>query len=387
MTQAYTTKQVIDHRYNKLLTGLAEAQKVFGVEPDDLVAFKNTEQNNARRQLLRVEKQAIRDKELNQKSEQNYINSIRDLVQDSILEKMQERLDDEDDIFFKVLGFDENLPELLDMLSVKASTISKLEPVAGEVSWLYEDLIKMVNMPKYRRTDAKGKVVAVDSLRVALSFLGIENLKLVVPSLAFRRWIPQITDPYPEIKSRLWETAIGTAMSCKAIASISKVDEGHAFAMGMFHDIGKIIVTRLYFRLFDEQQREALIEAHNERKREEHAALSKITPDSDFLIKLMDRFAAPISAQLIAKMGFKRLFIANAVDEYAREVSVKKMSPMGKVLYQGIAYNRYRMLKGNKLIEMEEAKAYLMQCQLPKGALSLLKTTDIRSLNISVDED
>ena len=387
MTQAHTTKQVVDHRFSKLITGLAEAQQVFGVEPDDLVAFKNTEQNNARRELLRIEKQAIRDKELNQKSEQNYVNSIRDMVQDSLLERLQERLDDEENIFYKVLGFDDNLPELLDMLSVKASTISKLEPAAGAMPWLYEDLIKMVNMPKYRRTDAKGKVVAVDSLRVGLSFLGIDNLKMVVPSLAFRRWIPQITDPYPEIKTRLWETAIGTAISCKSIAELSKVEPSHAFTLGMFHDIGRIVITRLYFRLFDELQREALIEAHNEKKREEHAALSKIQPDSDFLIKLMDRFATPISAQLIAKMGFKRLFIANAMDEYARELPMSKMSPLAKVLYQGVAYNRYRMLKNYKLIELEEAKAYLMQSQMPKGALSLLKTTDIRHLNISVDDE
>lgn len=387
MTQASSKKQAIDHRFNKLLTGLAEAQKVFGVETDDAVAFKNTEQNNARRELLRIEKQAIRDKELNQKSEESFVNSIRDMVQESLIERMQERLDDEENIFYKVLGFDDNLPELLDMLSVKASSISKLEPAAGSMPWLYEDLMKMVNMPKYRRTDAKGKVIAVDSLRVGLSFLGIDNLKMVIPSLAFRRWIPQITDPYPEIKAKIWEHAIGSAVSCKCIAELSKVDPGHAFTLGMFHEIGKIVVIRLYFRLFDELQREALIEAHNEKKREEHAALGKIQPDSDFLIKLMDRFSIQISSQLIAKMGFKRLFIANAMDEFAREVPVSKMSPLGKVLYQGVTYSRYRMLKNHKLIELDEANSYLMLSQMPKGALSVLKATDIRHLNISVDDE
>lgn len=387
MTQENATKEAINHRFNKLITGLAEAQASLGADSDDAIAFDQSEQNNMRRQLLRVEKQAIRDKELNQKSEQHYVNGIRDLVHASVLERMQERLDDEENIFLKVLGFDESLPELLDVLSVKASSISKIEPAAAAMPWLYDDLMKMVNMPKYRRTDARGKVIAVDSLRVALSFLGMDNLKMVVPSLAFRRWIPQITDPYPEIKSRLWEVAIGTAMSCKRIAEVSKLDEGHAFTLGLFHDIGKLVVTRLYFRLFDEQQREALIEAHETKKREEHAALAKITPSSDFLIQLMERFSPDISAQLIAKMNMRRVFIANAADEFARDLPHAEMSPMGRVLMQGTAYNRYRMLKAYKLITMDEAKAYLRHTQMPAGALSLLKTTDLRHLNLNMDDD
>ena len=286
MTEPQELKQTVEHRFEKLFLGVSEAQAFTGIDIEGHVAFHQTEQSNARRELLRVEKQAIRDKELNKKSEQNYIDGIRDMVHSTLLERFKERLGDEANIYQKVLGFDENLPPLLDLLSVKASTISRIEPEAATMPWLYEDLIKMVNMPKYRRTDARGKVVAVDTLRVALSFLGIENLKMVVPSLAYRRWIPQITDPYPEIKTRLWDISVGTGVACKRVAEVSDLDDGHAFILGMFSDIGRIVVARLYFRLFDEVQREALIEAHHAKKREEHAALTKITPSGDFLIRV-----------------------------------------------------------------------------------------------------
>ena len=210
---------------------------------------------------------------------------------------------------------------------------------------------------------------------------------MVVPSLAYRRWIPQITDPYPEIKSRLWEMAIGNAMSCKRIAEVSELDDGHAFTLGLFHGIGMIVVTRLYFRLFDQLQREALIEAHNEKKREEHAALTKIVPSGEYLIGLLDTFALQVSADMIAKMGMKRVFIANAMKEVADDLPITHLSPMGKVLLQGLAYNRYRMLKTYRLINMEEAKAYLRQFQMPPGALSVLKTTDLRHLNLKMEDD
>ena len=387
MSNARALTEAINERFTMLIIGLEEAQRHTGQETDDEKAFNETEQSNARRELLRVEKQAIRDKELNKKSEQSYIDGIRDMVHEEVLVRIEERLQDLDNIYLKLLGFDPALPPLLDALSIRASSISKIEPLAGEMLWFYDDLIKMVNMPKYRRKDAKGKVIQVDTLRVALSFFGIENMKLVAPSLAFRRWIPQITDPYPEIKTRLWEYALGTAISCKRIAEVSKVDPGHAFTVGLFHDLGRMAVTRLYFRVFDEVHREALKEAHDEKKREEHAALAKIEPGSEFLAMLMNRFSTDISEAFVSKMDFKRVFVAGAMREYADNVPISKMSPVGKVLMQGIAYSRYRMLKANKLIDMDEAKKYLTSVQMPAGALSVLKTTDLRHLNLKMDEE
>lgn len=387
MTEAETLRHTINHRFNHLMIGIAQAQQHTGVENEGAVRFDQTEQSNARRELLRVEKQAIRDKELNKKSEQNYIDSIRAMVHKSLQERLEERLKDLDDIYLKVLGADENLPPLIDILSVKASSISRIEPAASAMPWLYDDLMKMVNMPKYRRTDSRGKVISVDTMRVALSFLGVDNLKMVVPSLALRRWIPQITDPYPEIKSRLWESAIGTSMACKSIAEVSGVDAGHAFILGLLNDIGVIVLVRLYFRLFDEVQREALIEAHHGQKREEHAALTKITPSADFIIYLIEIYASKLSYALISKMNFRRVSISNAMDENVSNVALAEMSSLGKVLSQGSAYSRYRMLKSYKLINMEEAKGYLRQFQMPPGALSALKTIDLRHLNLKIDED
>lgn len=386
MNEPQALRKTIEYRAEKLFLSLAEVQQHTGIAVEGVVTFDETEQNNARRELLRVEKQAIRDKELNRKSEESFINSIRDMVNDTLRERLVEALADEENLYNKIVGFDDNLPPLLDGLSVRASSISKIEPLAAAMPWLYEDLIKMVNMPKYRRTDAKGKVVLVDSLRVALSFLGIENLKLVVPSLAFRRWVPQITDPYPDIKTRMWQHSLGTAMACRAIATFSKAEPGHAFTLGMLHDIGRIAIVRLYFRLFDAVQRDALVETHEAKKREENAALTKITPSGDFLIELLQEYAPQVSAKLIKRMPFKRIFIADAMSEVAEGKPITHMSPLGKTLAQARAYNFYRMLKGHKLISMDEAKGYLRQFYMPAGALSVLKTTDLRHLNLEIEE-
>lgn len=387
MADLLELKNNINHRFDRLTISLAKTQQAMGVQPEGKVPFEVSEQGDARRQLLRVEKQAIRDKELNQKSQQNYVDSVRELVHTALLERLQALLTDEDALLTKILGYDERLSDLLDLLAVKASSISKIEPAAANMPWLYDDIVKMVNSAKYRRFDARGKVVVLENFKVALSFLGIDNLKMVVPTFAFKRWLPQITDPYPDIKKMLYETAIGTSVSCKKIAKISNVSENQAFLLGLFHDLGKLVITRLYFKLFEEIQREALIEAHDNKKREEHSALSQIIPSDEYLISLFNQFAYPISAKLISKMHLKRVYIAEAMEEFSQNVPITSMTPMGKVLAQGVAYNRYRTLKMNKLIELDDSKDFLRQFNFPRGALSLLKTTDLRQLDIELDQN
>jgi hypothetical protein len=387
MSQAESIDQQIQQRFMQLSLSLQRAIDLSGVELDGRVLYEKTEQANARRDLLRVEKIAIRDRELNKKSEDYYVDGIREQVHIVVQERLEEQLKDLDGIYGKILGVNEHLPDLIDILSLKASSISRIEPIAASIPWLYDDLIKLVNQPQYRRTDKKGKVVSIDSLRMGLNFLGIDNLRLVVPCLAFRRWIPQITDPFPEIKSRVWEQAIGTAISCKRIAKVMKLDEATAFTLGMFQQIGFLVVVRLYFKLFEQVHREAMIEAHNDKKREEYTALSKIEPSADFLLALAEKYAMSISSQVINKMDMRRVFIGNSIDEYAKEIPFKNMSPLTKVLFQGNAYCKYRMLKSCKLINMDEAKEFLRHYQMPPGSLSILKTTDLRHMNLSFEQD
>jgi hypothetical protein len=377
----------IQHRFYNLLIGLEMAQEVAGFDDDKKVKFEQTEQSNSRRELLRVEKIAIRDKDLNERSEANFNNSISDKIHDEIILRLEEQLKDHDYLYEKLLNVHEKFPEVIDIMSVRAASTSRIESAISPIQWLQADLLKMVNMPKYRKTDKRGKVVAIDNLRVALNFLGVDNLKMVVPSLALRRWIPQITDPYPEIKGRLWEHAIGSSMACKRIAEVSELPASHAFTLGMLHEVGTLIVVKLYFRLFDQVLQDAMKEAHDEKLRDEYTALTKITPSGNFLQKIMRKYSLSASQQVIHQMGLKRVFIANAMEEFATGVALQKMSPMGQVLAQGDAYNKYRMLKSYKLIQMDEAKQYLRLFRMPPGALSVLKSTDLRKLSLSFDEE
>lgn len=384
MTQDPSIQDIFTQRYHALFLDLRAAQS--GLQNGDQPSLSGVEleQSKTSRSLLRVEKQAIREKDLNQKHTQNLLNENLSQLNQKVEQRLINEIKDIENLYRKVVGIEDTIPQLLDLLSVKAATTSRIEALALTLPWFNQDILKLVNQPKYRRTDNKGKVILVDSLRAALNRFGIENLNPVVLSLAFRRWLPQITDPYPQIKNRIWEEALATSIISRRLASLHNVDENHAFSLGMLSMLGCIVVVRLYFRLFDAVQREALIEAQNEQQHELHGALTRLKASGEFLNQLIDKYALPLSAELISMMDMKRIFIANAMTELVSLNKTEALSPLAVLLKQARGYSRYRLLKLYNLVEMQEAKDYVRTLDLPPGALSLLKTTDIRTLNLQV---
>lgn len=384
MTDSTSIQALVNQRYHMLFLDVKAAQaSLLNIDKPTLSVIE-IEQSKTARSLLRVEKQAIREKDLNQKQTLNFLKENLDRLNLKIEQRLVEELKNTENLYQKIVGIDASIPELLDFLSAKAATISRVETLAGQIPWFYQELLKVANQPKYRRTDSKGKTILIDSLRVALNMFGIENLNPVVLSLAIRRWLPQITDPYPKIKNRIWEEALATALSAKRLAPLYDVNEDNAFSLGMLHVIGTIVVVRLYFRLFDTVQREALVDAQNQQLHEQHNAISRLEPSGEFLNQLIDKYALAVSADLIKMMDLKRIFIADAMQEVANNAPLAEITPLALILTQAMGYSRYRLLKMNSLINVDEAKTYVASLGLPKGALALLKTTDIRTLNLVV---
>jgi hypothetical protein len=380
-------EDLIKQRYEALFLDLKTAQESAFSEGKPVLSVIEIEQSKTARALLHVEKQAIREKDLSSKSDLNFLSTITKEVDTEVEKRLEESLKDTDYLYKKIMGIDSALPSLLDSVSLKVATISKIEPLAGELPWLFSALMKFVNQPKYQRVDNKGKVVWVETMRVGLNFFGIENLIIVLTSLAFKRSLPQITEPYPMIKLRIWEDALAVAISCKQIASLVGVNQNHAFCLGMIQAMGKVVVSKLYFRLFETVLREALVETQNSQKHEEYFALTRITPSGPFLNLLIDKYALGVSARLIDKMAMKRVFIANAMFEVANNEPAADISPLALVLKQGRAYAQYRILKRYKLIDIDQSKAFIRTLNMPPGALELLKATDIRSLELRMIND
>ncbi|QDG37211.1 HDOD domain-containing protein [Alteromonas mediterranea] len=386
MTMGATTPPTIDERFENMLISPERVLEMLGKRRVGEVSFEQSEQGDARRLLLNVEKVAIENKRLQEKTEATYQESVSHQLHEILFEELTEQLSYTDELVQSVLNLPENIGELLDALSVRACSVSKLEPIAATMPWLYDELIVVVNTPQFRRKDSRGRIIVVETLRTALSFLGIENLRTLIPSLILKRAMPQITDPYPLIKQKLTRYSTGVAMTTKRLGIINDINKNTAYTLGMLSNLGRCAVTRLYFKLFDKIQLHLLKECQKDKEQKRHEALLKITPSANHLIAMQQEFADAVSADIMEWMNLKRLPIASPMRDCANKIPAESGS-LCKVLHQARSYTQVRMLHQLKLVEMKDVKPLFVEQKYPQGALEKLKTIDIFTLPLVKNED
>src|SRR5690606_3642871 len=119
----------IDFRINTMMMDLGQIKDIVNTGNPESASQSAAQQQKAKRELLRIEKIAVRDRELNQRSRQSLLDSLLTQLHTELMVRLEEELLDEENIYKKVLGINENLPDVLDILSVKAASIGRIEPV------------------------------------------------------------------------------------------------------------------------------------------------------------------------------------------------------------------------------------------------------------------
>ena len=379
-------RPTLDERFANLLICPLRVAAMLGKRSPGEVTFAESEQSYARRRLLHVEKIAIENKRLESLNEASFLDYISHELHALILQDIADQAQHPHILFSNTLNFSDEVPVMLDILSTKAASVSRLEPSVASMPWLYEELMQLVNSQRFRRKDARGRVIPVENLRTALSFIGIGNLRLLLPSLLLKRAMPQITDPFPQIKVTLSQYATATGLSARALACHYQADPFAAYLTGMLANLGRCCITRLYFKTFEYMHRHQLEQAQQLRQRDVHEALQKITPSANYLIALQDEFADKLTADLLADMPFKRLpaqAIISAVTPAPRAGSVS----YSQLLNAARCYARVKMLHQAKAADKSEIKQLIRQQAFVPGALETLKRVDIFTLPFAIETD
>lgn len=342
-----------------------------------------TQKKTKDRALLAVEQQAVdnrkaeaANKSMQQKAMQVELNAYVDTV-------FRERIQDIDMVVEKTIGTSDAVPAVLDLLSIKAASISRIDPLISGLAWLSEDILHFINLPVYQKANAQEKV-KVDKVKTALSYIGIENLPFLIPSFAARQWLPHSTAPFKLMKRKLLENGLASAICCRQLAKMYEKNEATLFIAGMFHDIGKSAIVRIYYRVFDEVWKEKLTEARNNRLKDRHDALVDLEPDPIALRDLMLEFSASLSVKIIEQFKLKRLMIASPLQECADKTPYAEMSKQAKILSKGIAYSHFRALQQHHLISNTEAKSYLTRHHINVEEITALRKLSLKRLNLNV---
>ncbi|KZN40011.1 HDOD domain-containing protein [Pseudoalteromonas luteoviolacea] len=384
--QSHIAQAIAQRAHDVLISHNFAQQQIGYIQTFDM----NFGESVPQRTMLEVELAAAAKRQEKSTSHHKYIAKASNHLHQVIESGIEMQLSDLDSIYSEVVGVQDAVPTILDILAVKSASVGRLEPLVNDLSWLGRDLVSLVNLPQYRKVNSKGTSVKVDTPALALRYLGLENLQMVIPTFAVRHWMPHSTEPFPLLKRKLRDISMATAIAAKAIASLYDVKEQHAFTLGMLVDIGKIALTRLYLRTFDRVWQGKIKIARDKNQKDLHTALLELGPDPLFLRNLLLEHAPTVSQRLVEQMAFKYLPFNAAVTEVAQSYlpnmnkNLEDLLPVTQVIKKAYGYAQYQLLKDSHLIEDEEAKYWFAHLELTKQEQDLLSKTSLQSLQLTI---
>jgi len=344
-----------------------------------MVNHQGSEQKNRRRELLSVEVQAQQEKMIAEHGEEYFRKQTEVNFFNLVRTQINSDFDNKEHLYHHILGIEEACPTILDILSARAASVNQIKDLAASLSWLSIDLVNLVNKPQYR----KRADVQVTDAKLALSYIGLDNLMLVMPTFTLKHWLPTSTAPYGLMKRKLWNNSLSIGLASSALAKAQGLDEYTAFTTGMLSNIGKLAVTRSYLTTFSEMYKKEVREAFENKDKRLHNVLSKIETSEELLLEQLTLRSSQLSADLIEKMHFKRLAITEPIFDLAYADRIEKMHPVAQLVAKAKAYVAFRSLAKEELINSDESKQLLSAVNLTAAEITLLKKSDIDHIKLN----
>ena len=152
----------------------------------------------------------------------------------------------------KLLSSVETLPPLPMVLNQLLKVMSDAHSSAGQISALIEkdgvlsgNVLRCVNSAYY------GLQSRVSSIRHAVALLGFETLRNLALAFSMRRMLVKPRPSSRKLSSQYSQHALGCAIMTQFLAHDTKSqDVDAAFAAGLFHDVGKLLIINTIPEMF-----------------------------------------------------------------------------------------------------------------------------------------
>lgn len=372
-----------EHAYNiyqraiRLAISKEFAEQVNGAST--IIEKQNSEQENRRRELLAVEEEAKQNRLIEEHGMNHFKNQVMNQFYNQVMADVNLAFDNKENLYSNVLNIEDAAPTIMEILSLRAASIKRIAPLVNSLPWLSDELVKLVNKPQYR----KRADVQVNDPNLALTYIGLENLKLVTPTFMLKHWLPHSTAPYPLMKRKMWNDALAIAMSAQVLAKSAGLDEFMAFSAGMFSNIGMLAVTRSFLQTYNESYNQALKNAYDNKDKKLHDVLLSFDMSPELLFQQLSERNAMVAADLVELMRFDRLAITEAIFDLAYSSTSNEMCDIAKLVLKAKSYIAFRSLAKEKLITGDEAKILLGVAQVTPKDIALLKKTDIDHIKLT----
>ncbi len=184
------------------------------------------------------------------------------------------------------------LPETIikfNKLTQRGASIDNVEALLKTDLGISSKLIAISNTAFYQRLTKN------ETLLQAITRLGLDTTKQIVDAICNRSLYSHTNNEYKDFVEKLWKHSIYCAYASEFIAeSLNLKLRANPFTLGLFHDIGKIILLQIIDELY---RRESFGESG----------------DKKLIFNTLDKFHCQFGASLLKRWDFSEMYITVAL--------------------------------------------------------------------------
>lgn len=336
--------------------------------------INQNEVTTTRRSMLAIDMAARQEKIKKQEEEQIYKNSIGEDFNNKIKLKLNDILKNSHLFDAKFLNLHELLFVLLDKLHLPATTISNLEMIIKNITFIEKKICDLNN-----KKDIK------DKLRNTLGILGLDYLKILIPYIIAENTVTR-DESFPLMKNKVIEHMLLTANTNYHLVNYHKetfkelkLNNTEAYINGLFHEIGTSAVFKIYLQVFDQIWKEELKKARESLDQKKFDIISKLEPSHIDLRDVLFEYHNQYTLNIVSDFDFQRLQTGRVIEHFCSGTNFEEDSVFEKrnnvyldILKKSNAYAEAKELLDLNLIKQEHFNYYCLSYGMKEDEINYL---------------
>lgn len=364
----------IEHRlYQQLILGKQKASQTL---LDELDLHLEADANK-----LDVEREAILARVLKQIQAREVFEVVSKQLNDTVNNAIEHQLASPELVLAKS-DINESQILLLELLLAKNLDATRLRPLISNLSWLCRDLTNMVNSPSFRARRPQGSEVRVTDIKLVMNYIGIENLRIIIPYFCLRNWLPRGNAKLLWTTRKLWRYSIVSGIAANALAQLYQTDSALVYSGALLNQLGTSVVLSLSACLFDQIWGSWMREASSSRDKEVYDAVIATAFPAKAVFEQVLSHGHKLNWQLLALLKFENSPLTLLLKELDQTLTYRDLSSQAAIVARANCYAKVLLLEEMRQIDPQEKRLMFDYYELTEQEVLRLKAQNYRKLDL-----
>ncbi|GGQ08493.1 HDOD domain-containing protein [Shewanella litoralis] len=358
--------------YNQLIVG----KQVVGSMLDEL----NTEIEESANKLD-IERKALKLRIEKQVQERNIYLEVSNHLTHTVNNAVEHQMAIPQSIIDSA-GITESQILLLDLLLSPDLNLNRLRPIIEDNSWLCRDLINLINSPASRHRRPKNSDVQVTDIKLVINYIGLENLRLLIPYFCLRNWLPSGNANLLWITRKLWRYSIMSAIAAQALAELHDKEPSLTYTCALMYQFATSIILNQSGQIFEKTWGTWLREASQSRDKQVYDAIMATDFPAESVFEQVMQHGHTLNWQLLNLLKFEDSKMTRILKELDHDYHFSELSADAAIVAKASCYAKVLLLEEQQLIDPQEKRIMFDYYEFSAQELLRLKAQNFRKLDL-----